>query len=360
MIEKKISSYQLAMIVILSSGLLNHVTVIPILLDTSGKDGWITVSLACISSFLWFPIVLYILKRMNGLSLLSWLRLHFKGWSWFVLVPLLLIVYGTGATTLKETAQWAKINYLPNTPMLVIVLALLLLCMKSVNLGLKALALSSGILLPFVVLFGFFVMSGNIPHKDYTLLRPVLLHGWSPVLHGFIYAVSGLSELFLIVLVQHRVSDKISYSFFLTLSVMIAILTIGPLTGSIAEFGVQEAAKQRYPAYEQWRILQLSRFIEHMDFLSIFQWLSGAFIRIALSIWMLTECLHEIIKGQRRIIVWLSGAAIGLFGIFPLSDNAFITLMSEYYIPAFVLCIAALSFILWGRSLFINKEGRAT
>ena len=59
-------------------------------------------------------------------------------------------------------------------------------------------------------------------------------------------------------------------------------LTMGPTIGAITEFGPIEAAKQRYPAYEEWGLGSIGRFIEHFDFLSIYQWLTGAFIRVGL------------------------------------------------------------------------------
>ena len=50
---------------------------------------------------------------------------------------------------------------------------------------------------------------------------------------------------------------------------MLAILvglTLGPLIGAITEFGPNEATKQRYPAYEEWGLVTIGRYIEHLDF----------------------------------------------------------------------------------------------
>lgn len=41
--------------------------------------------------------------------------------------------------------------------------------------------------------------------------------------------------------------------------------------------------------YEQWRLVKLGNYIEHVDFLSVFQWLAGASIRISLSQFLLTD-----------------------------------------------------------------------
>ncbi|WP_265181819.1 hypothetical protein [Geomicrobium sp. JCM 19055] len=56
---------------------------------------------------------------------------------------------------------------------------------------------------------------------------------------------------------------------------VIFILILGPLTGSLAAFGIAESLKLNTPAYEQWRLLALGRYITRLDSLSIFQWFSA-------------------------------------------------------------------------------------
>ena len=77
-------------------------------------------------------------------------------------------------------------------------------------------------------------------------------------------------------------------------------MTLGPLIGAITEFGPIEAAKQRYPAYEEWGIATIGRFIEHVDFFSIYQWLTGAFIRIVVFLYIVADLLN--ISGDRKRI----------------------------------------------------------
>jgi spore germination protein KB len=354
--SKNISLLQLVMIFMLSSGLLNHVTIIPILLNIAGKDGWISVCLAFACFLLWLPLLRHTIHKMNGVSFVTWVYSHLKGWAWVVLFPLLIVVYGIGATTLKETATWTQITYLPNTPSFIVILTLLFLCLTAANSGLKALALTSGILLPFVVLFGFFVMSGNMPHKDYKLLRPILFNGFRPVLRGIIFAASGLSELFLIVLLQHRISGKLNYRVLILLLLILACLTIGPFMGSIAEFGTVEAAKQRYPAFEQWRLVQVSRFIEHLDFLSIYQWLAGAFVRISLSLWLIADVLSKLMNVHKTNLLMISASAMCVFTLIPLSDSAFIYFLTTYCLPINVFVLIGVSIIVWILSWTFKKK----
>ncbi|MCP1309052.1 endospore germination permease [Paenibacillus tyrfis] len=357
--NNSISVLQLSVIFITSSGLLNHVTVIPVLLNVTGKDSWISVCLASLFCILWLPVLRYTIRSAGGRPFVQWLHEHWGAGAWIILIPLLVTIFGMGATTLKETTTWTKITYLPGTPLTVIVLTLILISLAAARSGLKALAVTAGILLPFIVLFGYFVMLGNIPHKDYTLLRPFLENGIRPALQGVIYAASGLSELFLVVMLQHRIKGNIGYSSLLILIVILAGLTIGPLTGAIAEFGTPEAAKQRYPAYEQWRVVQIGRFIEHMDFLSIYQWLAGAFVRISFSLWLIGETLSFWFNGRKRGVLFAASAGMLLFAISPLSDSSFFHLLTVYYLPASVSVLIGASIIARMYALLFNVQGGA-
>src|SRR5207253_7154220 len=80
-------------------------------------------------------------------------------------------------------------------------------------------------------------------------------------------------------------------------------LTLGPLIGAITEFGPTEAAKQMYPAYEEWAIVSIGRFIEHLDFFSIYQWLSGNFIRVSLFLFIALETLRFKNKRNRSLVL---------------------------------------------------------
>lgn len=76
-------------------------------------------------------------------------------------------------------------------------------------------------------------------------------------------------------------------------SIAIFFLALGPLVGAIAEFGAEEAGKLKVPAHEQWKLLSLGIHITRLDFLSIFQWRSGAFIRISLCMFIVNQLLDR-------------------------------------------------------------------
>jgi spore germination protein KB len=71
---QKITVLQLFFIILISTGLMNHVIVIPVLLDKSGRDAWIAVLGAGAIFLAWSAMVFYIYKKLAGQHLLLWLK----------------------------------------------------------------------------------------------------------------------------------------------------------------------------------------------------------------------------------------------------------------------------------------------
>jgi spore germination protein (amino acid permease) len=206
-------------------------------------------------------------------------------------------------------------------------------CFLAARAGLRSIAITSGILLPGVVFLGFLVMGANLQYKDYTLLTPLFTHGYKPMLKSMILTCGASFELILIVFLQHHVATRIRLSALLVFSLCLVGLTIGPLTGSIAIFGPFEAADLRYPAFEQWRMVTMGKYISHLDFLSIYQWTSGACVRMSLMLFLMIDVIG--VEKQRNRTMILSGISLFLLllSIIPVNDNWLITQIETWYYP---------------------------
>jgi spore germination protein (amino acid permease) len=340
--NQSITAFQANLILITSVGFMNHVLIEPVLFEKAGRDAWISSVLAAFLLFAAIPLIRFVMDRTGEESVQSWLRNRF-GTTTAVLLSIPVIVYllSVCAISMKDSLDWLKIAYLPQTPDFLIVFILMLLCVLSANSGLRTIAIMTGVLLPFVLLYGYFVALANMTHKHYSFLLPVFEHGVRPAVHGTLYAWGGLIEIVLIVWMKHHISSPVRTGSLLLLALLLAGLTIGPITGAVAAFGPFEAMKQRYPAYEQWRLVQIGKYIEHVDFLSLYQWLVGAVIRIAVALFLVLDMLNLKSKASRvRTLVLVSGAISG-FSLLPFSDSFFISSLSNYYLPLSAVFTAA-------------------
>ncbi|AFH65080.1 endospore germination permease [Paenibacillus caseinilyticus] len=356
-----ISMLQVAMILMASVGLMNHVLVIPAVLDTAGRDAWLS-ALACLPVLLvWTVCLIVIVKRSGGRPLLEWVRER-TGRAVSGLLRLVLILYLLLAVfiTVKDTVVWAATSYLPETPVLSLALLLLLLCFVAARSGILCIAVMTGILLPVIVVLGWFVAFGNVPNKDYTLLFPLMEEGGAPFARGMILSLGAQAEVVLFVFLQHHIRTSVRWWHLALLVVILVGLTVGPVTGSIAEFGPVESAKQRYPAFEQWKLVNFRDNVERLDFLSIYQWSAGAFIRVSTYYVLLIELLP--VKRQRTedlLLLGLTGMLLALCAVhWP--DVLFYEWLKTWYLPGSLIGWGLLTLLLLGIVLFTKRKGGRT
>ncbi|WP_421617752.1 GerAB/ArcD/ProY family transporter [Brevibacillus sp. TJ4] len=354
---KQFTFLQISFTFLMSVGMMNHVLLMPQLIEVSARDSWISVLLA---SALFLPVFLmigYIVNKTKQIPMMEWLSKHYGRW---VVIPvsvfLVLVLISIVITVAKDMMVWTTSSYLPETPPSVLISLFLALALYSALKGLKSVIITSGILLPIVVLFGEFVMIANYPNKDYSLLFPVFEHGLAPAWAGIVYIGAGLLELLFFVLVQHHVANNVRKRYFIILGLLLAGLALGPTMGAIAAFGPFESSLQRNPAFEQWRLVRIGGYIEHMDFLSIFQWLSGAFIRISFTLYLIRELIPWKRKG---LILTVITALCWIVILYPLGDVDLFRILKHYYYPILFVVLLGLTILLFALALYAKPAKEA-
>lgn len=193
--KQTITLFQVSMILIGSIGIINHVIMIPMLLDTSGRDSWISIILVSILYLLWISIIFIIYKKIKNEHLFLWLKNNFGKFSVYPIIFIVALYLITiGVVALKETLTFFSF-YLPETPHFVLGILFLLICLYNATKGIQSIALTTGVLLPIVFLLGFFVMFANVPHKDYSLLQPMMENGMNPIFRGMVYPAKRISRI---------------------------------------------------------------------------------------------------------------------------------------------------------------------
>ncbi len=356
----RISILQVFMVLTLSMGLTSHVIVNPMLLDASGRDAWIAVLMAGAVYLLWAILIFFLMKASGQHNLIAWLTERVGPvLTWLTIAPICVQIYLIGGMTVFHTATWTVTNYLPVTPGFILAIALVFVSYYSAKTGIKTIAIGAGVVLPFVVLLGIFVASANLQHKDYGMLQPFLEYGWKPVYKGMMYAGGGYAELIFLLLLQHRVKSRIRLWQIILYNIVLIYLTLGPITGAIAEFGPEEAAKQWESPYEQWRLVEIGHYVQHMDFFSVYQWLSGAYIRISLAMFLLGELFSHSVRRYNWIVLAIAISYIILFFV-PISQHVFYEWMYHIYFPYSLVTVVFISLLWGGIALFTKQAKRGT
>lgn len=332
--DKKITAFQLYMMLMLFIGISNHVLLIPVLLSTAKRDSWIGAAAAILPALVWVVLLYITIRTTDRKKLTDWLHQRY-GIVPGAILRFVLIVYFAivGFVSLLDTITWTQVTYLPRTPRVVIALAFLLVCWFAAKKGIRAIAVTSGILLPGVVFLGYLVASANLQYKDYSLLFPLFTHGYTSALYAMGYTCGALFELTIVLFLQQHVSNQIRPAGLIVMCFIIVGLTLGPLTGSLAMFGPFESAYQRYPAFEQWRMVTMGKFISHLDFFSIYQWIAGSFVRISLSLFLIGD-IAGIRQPRNRTLLqsWLG--LLFLAGmLIPFSDVSLLDFLQKWFFP---------------------------
>jgi len=340
-------------------GLKNHVTIIPPLLDVVGRDGWASVIISAVILFFWLFLLVYIQKKTNQEPIRDWLDGKIgKIGSTIVIYIIAIFLFILAAFTMVETLQWVNTTFLPQTPVTILLLIYTILCILLVTTSLQTIVILNVFVLFGVVVFGFFVAFTNIQVKDYGLLRPFFEHGFQPVITGMIYPASGFIELIILLFLQHQFKDRIRWYHFGIMLFILMGLTLGPLMGAIAEFGPTEAAKQRYPAYEEWGLVSIGRYIEHLDFFSIYQWLTGTFIRVSFLLYVIAD-LFKMTGDPKQI--WRMIAPPFFLLCLPLiilNENIFLKVKGNYILTVTLVFFFLLTIFFLLVSFFSGKSSK--
>ncbi|MBX8943585.1 MULTISPECIES: GerAB/ArcD/ProY family transporter [Lysinibacillus] len=335
---KSVGSISILHVIFLSMtviGLKNHVTIIPPLLDVAKRDGWLSVLFAGGIVFFWLFLLVYIQSKSNQEPIRDWLDSKIgKIGSTIVIYTVAIFLMIIAAFTMIETLQWVNTTFLPQTPVIILLFIYTILCILLVATSLQTIVILNVFVLFGVVIFGFFVAFTNMQVKDYELLRPFFEHGFQPVLRGMIFPASGFIELLMLLFLQHQFKERIRWYHFAIMLAILVGLTLGPLIGAITEFGPNEAAKQRYPAYEEWGLVTIGRYIEHLDFFSIYQWLTGTFIRVSFLLYIVADLL-KMTGDPKRIWQMLAPPFFILcLPLIMLNESLFLKVKGHYILTA--------------------------
>ncbi|MCC3375344.1 endospore germination permease [Cohnella sp. REN36] len=354
----KITFLQVFTILALMNGLATHVICNPMLLQASGRDAWVTVLVGGACLLLFSPALVWISRRSGRQKWQPWLaRQTHPAVSWAMMVPICLQLYLIGAMTVIHTVSFNITNYLPGSSKLSLVLPLIFICCMLAWWGIRVIAIAAGVLLPIVIGLGIFVATSNTDRKDLKLLTPVLEHGWGPVMNGFVYIGGGLIEVIVLLLLQHRLKSKLKTWQLLLYSGFTIGIALGPIVGALAEFGPTEAAKQMISPYEQWRLVEIGQYVEHLDFFSIFQWMSGACVRISLAVFTLAEIVSLRAGRGRGWLILGVMASFVVLSMIPNNDYSFYLMMYRYYVPISFYTLLGL-FVLWTLIALIAKPSQ--
>lgn len=207
--------------------------------------------------------------------------------STIIIISISIYILLIAIIAFNDLINTVQIYFLPSTSIWIIAIPFIIICVWAASANLKTIVYSALLLLPFVIVLGYFVAIATFAEKDYSYLFPIFTEGVGPVIQGIMMVLGANVDFIILFLLQDQMKKQYSYFGLLSLIAVLTILILGPTLGSIASFGPEVASQMRFPAFEQWRLVSIGQHVSHLDYFAVFQLLSGVFIRLSLCIYVL-------------------------------------------------------------------------
>jgi spore germination protein KB len=322
---------------------LSQISAVIILIEQAKRDAVVSSIIGCIAYFLYVFWVYRIIKNQApNQSFLDMLEQKLgrliasavRCWIALYLICELFVVH-------KNIVTWVKSMIIPFTPIWAISLPLLLVCAYLAVKGIKPIAISFSILFPLMAILIIFIALFTIKYRHYDLLLPLFSEGTRPILEGATTILRAGMELFLLLLISPHIQGKLKWKHLVVMFSFVSIFIINGIVSILTILGPYEAEKQRFPLYTQWRLVRISSFVEHLDFLSMYQWLSSTAIFISLGLFFFGDLLTS--KQQhKKIAIFLCATVLFIGSELQINDSDFLSLSKYYFYP-----LSTLSILCW-------------
>lgn len=346
-------------VLLLFTGIFNHVIILPHLLGVAKRDSWVCVLISYVIFLFWIGVYSYIFsKNKQRLPLMRWLELRInKSIAKLIMLLFTMYILIIGIISFFDLIVIVNIHFLPLTATGVVIIPFLLLCIWAASSGLKTIVYTSAVLLPIVWLLGHFVAFSTMDEKDYSYLFPLFVDDEVSIIRGVLTVLGGGVDLLILFLLQQYFQKPISYLYLALTVTLLTGLVVGPTMGVLAAFGPSVAANLRFPAFDLWRLLTIGEYFSHVDALAVFQLLCGVVIRISLCMFLLPD-MWIIQSSKRRTLLIMSFAfVLAVIMLLQISDIWKQTILRNYYHPNIFYYGLGVTLLLLAISYFPEKRG---
>ncbi|MFJ5622678.1 endospore germination permease [Peribacillus loiseleuriae] len=256
---------------------------------------------------------------------------------------------------IREYAEFVVNSFLVNTPSIVIMASMVLLCAFLVIGGLEGLGRFAQLIFPIFIFPPFILIILLLPDFDFKNIFPILGNGIMPPLKGAIVPSGWFTEFFLITFLLPFLADKKKGMKYGMMTVFFAMMTLVVVNITVLFILGPTTANMVYPLMIVARYASLASFFEHLESIVMAIWIVGAFVKISVFYYATALGTAQWLNlSNYRPIVWPLGILIVAFSFWSLPSSIelerflvqafpFYGLLIQTIIPLFLLVIAVVS-----------------
>lgn len=329
------------------------------------QDIWVGVLLGMLFALPVLMMYARILYLHPGLDLFQILDTLF-GKVLGKIITLLLVWYAfhLGSLVIRNMAEFISVVALPETPALVPVMLLCLLCIWGVKAGIEVLGRWAEFCLPILAIIIFFVVGLSMFNADVNNLRPVLHKNLMPVMEGAFSSFSfPFAETIIFMMIGFVFREKKAvykvYMFSLLIGGTI-VLIIG--VRNMLVMGPNFVESTFFPSYAAVSLIDIGDFLQRIEILVSVVFMFSGFIKISVCLLAVSKGVSSLFNmkqySQITIPLGLLMLALSLIlysNIMEMMDWAF-NIYKFYAFPFQVI----LPLIIWTAAEVKNKKNQAT
>ena len=321
--NNKISIRQLQALLILDIFGVGVITLPRRVAEMAGQDGWLLVIAGTIFAMLYLWFIGKVGNKFENNSFLEYnSKLLGKILAYILTIGFIIkIILGLGME-LRVFGEIIKSVMLKDTPMSVILIAMLLIGSYGAYRGYEIRGRLGEILIPVVILPVIFLMCIATIDADFSNLKPVLLTNGSGIIKGGFITSLGFygAEYVLLSYPYIRDINKVRKGAITAVAVL-GVIILAMTVVTIARFGVTGVKNQLWPVLGIMDTMDLpGSFIERQEALVMSIWIISMFFIVNAGIFFASILCKDIVKkGKHNYYIWAVVPLIFIAAVYPKS-----------------------------------------
>lgn len=271
------------------------------------NDAWISGIVGIIMAIPMLLVFSRILSLFKGKDLFDILNITFgKVIGKIVAILYIWYAFHLGALVLRNFGEFINTVALPETPMLVSLLGLGLMCIIAMRLGIEVLGRTTTYFLPLLIFIMVAVQLLAISQLHLNYIKPILGNGLIPVLKGGFSAFSfPFAETVLFIGVFSSLQTKKSpYKVYFCGILISAIILIITTIRNIAILG-NRVGSFYFPSYEAVSMISIGDFLQRIEATVSVVFILGAFIKGSICLLVVCKGIGKMfnLKDYRSIVI---------------------------------------------------------
>lgn len=243
------------------------------------QDSWIAVIIATVMAF---PIVLVYSRVLNlfpGKNLYDIVEIIFGKFLGKV-ITVIYVWYSIhlGGLVFRNFAEYIQIVSLPETPQFVLTMLLGILCIYIVKSGIEVIGRWSILMAVMLILILMLINILSIPIMNFSVLKPVLYNGFTPVLKSAttIFAFPfGETVLFMTVLGSLQSKGNTYKVYNISLLIGVGIILLATIR-NITSLGIETSMLLYFPVHGAVSLIDIGDFLQRVEvFISVVYLIAG-------------------------------------------------------------------------------------